>query len=72
MLAVTGYDNISLSSLGRISLTSVDSDSQDLGRGSARLLLHLMRNPEGKFARQIKILPRLIVRASSEVPPRSL
>ena len=67
--AVTGYDNISLSSLGRISLTSVDSDSQDLGRGSARLLLHLMRNPEGKFARQIKILPRLIVRASSEAPP---
>lgn len=63
--AVTGYDNISLSSLGRISLTSVDSDYQDLGRSSVRLLLQLMRNPEGKFARQMMISPRLVVRSSS-------
>ncbi|PQZ97594.1 LacI family transcriptional regulator [Arthrobacter sp. MYb224] len=63
--AVTGYDNISLSSLGRISLTSVDSDSQDIGRSSVRLLLQLMRNPDGKFARQLMIPPRLIVRSSS-------
>jgi len=63
--AVTGYDNISLSSLGRISLTSVDSDFQDLGRSGARLLLQMMRNPQGKFARQLTISPRLIVRASS-------
>lgn len=63
--AVTGYDNISLASLGRISLTSVDSDFQDLGRSGARLLLQLMRNPQGKFARQLSISPRLIVRASS-------
>lgn len=63
--AVTGYDNISLSSIGRISLTSVDSESQALGRDSARLLLQLMRNPEGKFARQQLISPHLVVRRSS-------
>ncbi|PQZ89760.1 LacI family DNA-binding transcriptional regulator [Arthrobacter sp. MYb222] len=65
--AVTGYDNISLSSLGRISLTSIGSDSEDLGRSSVRLLLQLMRNPEGKFARQLMIPPRLIVRSSSQL-----
>jgi len=64
--AVTGYDNISLSSLKRISLTSVDSDFQDMGRSSARLLLQLMRNPHGKFSRQLMISPRLIVRSSSQ------
>ncbi|WP_121867679.1 LacI family DNA-binding transcriptional regulator [Glutamicibacter nicotianae] len=63
--AVTGYDNISLSSLKRISLTSVDSDFQDLGRSSARLLLQLMRSPESKFARQLMVSPRLVVRDSS-------
>lgn len=63
--AVTGYDNIPLSSLNRISLTSVGCDYQDLGRSSARLLLSMIHTLEGKLLRQLTISPRLIVRSSS-------
>jgi len=65
--AVTGYDNISLTSLRRISLTSVDHDSLDLGRSSARLLLQVIGNPDGKYPRHMTIPPRLIVRESSKI-----
>ncbi|MFJ2620384.1 LacI family DNA-binding transcriptional regulator [Glutamicibacter sp. NPDC087344] len=63
--AVTGYDNIALCSLKRISLTSVDPDSKELGKRGAQLLLRMLRAPDGQFSRQIMVSPELIVRTSS-------
>lgn len=64
-VAVTGYDNIALSSMSRISLTSVDPDTDELGRCGARLLLRMLRAPDGQFSRRILVSPELVVRESS-------
>lgn len=63
--AVTGYDNIALSALSRISLTSVDPSSGELGRRGAQLLLRMLRAPHGKFSRRVLVPPELVVRGSS-------
>lgn len=65
--AVTGYDNIALSALARISLTSVDPACSELGSRGAQLLLRMLRAPNGKFSRQIQVSPELIVRESSRL-----
>lgn len=63
-LAVVGVDNISLSRLSRISLTSVDPQNQTIGRLSARAVFDILSDPD-EPARQHLIAPRLIVRGST-------
>lgn len=63
-LAVVGVDNIALSALSRISLTSVDPQNQTIGRLSARAVFDILANPD-QPATQHLITPRLIVRGST-------
>ena len=65
-MAVSGYDNIPVAAMGRISLTSVDSDNLAMGRQAARLLLRALA-PGGTSAsgRQVLVRPRLVVRSST-------
>ena len=65
-LTVTGYDNIHTSSIGRISLTTVDQSAHLTGSMSARLLLERI---SGR-ARPVHyvVAPRLVVRGTSAAP----
>jgi DNA-binding LacI/PurR family transcriptional regulator len=62
--AVAGFDNISLSALCRVPLTTVSQSASDMGRVAAETLMGIIRGTdEGPF-RQI-IEPRLVVREST-------
>lgn len=63
-LAVVGVDNISLSALKRISLTSVDPQNQMIGRLSARAVFDILADPD-EPAKQHLITPQLVVRHST-------
>jgi len=63
-LTVTGYDNIYVSSIGRISLTTVDQSGQLTGANSARLLLERI-NGRTQSAHYV-IAPQLIARDTSK------
>lgn len=63
-LAVVGFDNISLSDLERISLTSVDPQNQLIGRLSAQVVFDMLADPGGP-AREDLISPSLVVRRST-------
>ena len=63
-LAVVGVDNISLSALKRISLTSVDPQNQTIGRLSARAVFDMLADPE-EPVKQHLITPELVVRHST-------
>lgn len=69
-VAVTGYDNSSISQLRQVSLTSVDPDNASIGYQAARCILEL---EEAGATRGTEILvePSLVVRGSS-VPHRKL
>lgn len=60
-VAVTGYDNTYLASLGVIGLTSVDPGNREVGRRAAELLSGENRESEVR-----PIEPRLVIRASSK------
>jgi LacI family transcriptional regulator len=65
-LTVTGYDNISVSAIGRISLTTVDQSGQLTGATSARLLLERI---EGRTqSAHYVIAPQLVPRDTSGAP----
>jgi LacI family transcriptional regulator len=66
-LTVTGYDNIYVSTIGRVSLTTVDQSGRLTGAKSARMLLERL---EGR-TRPVHyvIVPRLVPRATSAPPP---
>lgn len=62
-LSVVGYDNIFASSIGRVSLTTVDQSGRQTGLASARLLLERI---EGRKEPKRFVVPtKLIVRATS-------
>jgi DNA-binding LacI/PurR family transcriptional regulator len=65
--AVAGFDNISLSALCRVPLTTVSQSVSGMGRIAAETLMGIMKGTaEGPF-RQI-IEPRLVVRESTHEP----
>ncbi|MEU9348552.1 LacI family DNA-binding transcriptional regulator [Streptomyces sp. NPDC048278] len=67
-LTVTGYDNITASAIGRVSLTTVDQSAHLTGQMSARLLLERL---EGRTQpAHYVVAPRLLVRGSSAAPAR--
>jgi len=65
-LTVAGYDNIYVSSIGRISLTTVDQSGHLTGANSARLLLERI---DGRTQPAHYVLaPRLVPRKTSAAP----
>lgn len=65
-LTVTGYDNIYVSTIGRISLTTVDQSGQLTGANSAKLLLERINGREQ--SKHYVVAPRLIARGTSGPP----
>ena len=65
-LTVTGYDNIYVSTIGRVSLTTVDQSGHLTGSRSARLLLERLEGRKQPI--QYVIAPRLVVRNTSGPP----
>lgn len=66
-LSVAGYDNIYVSSIGRVSLTTVDQSGQLTGSISTRLLLERI---EGRTqVVHYVVAPRLIPRATTTTAP---
>ena len=68
-LTVTGYDNIYVTTIGRISLTTIDQSGNLTGASSARLLLERLdgRTQPVNYV----VAPRLMARHTSAPPPRS-
>ncbi|MET9992717.1 LacI family DNA-binding transcriptional regulator [Streptomyces mutabilis] len=66
-LSVAGYDNIYASTIGRVSLTTIDQSAHLTGARSARLLLERIKGRTQPV--QYMIAPRLIAR-STTAPPR--
>jgi LacI family transcriptional regulator len=65
-LSVAGYDNIYASTIGRVSLTTVDQSAQLTGSIAARLVLERI---EGRTAPTHHVItPQLLVRATTAVP----
>ena len=67
-LTVTGYDNIHISRIGRVSLTTVDQSGRLTGSMSARLLLERINGRTQPV--HYVVAPRLIARGTSAAPPR--
>lgn len=65
-LAVAGYDNIFVSTIGRVALTTVDQSGRHTGSISARLLLERIDGRRRPV--HYVMAPRLIPRATSGVP----
>ena len=63
-LAVVGVDNIPLSALKRISLTSLDPQNQMIGQLSAQAVFDILADPN-EPAKQHLITPKLVVRHST-------
>jgi LacI family transcriptional regulator len=65
-LTVVGYDNIYLSTIKRVSLTTIDQSGQLTGAASARLLLERLggRTTPSHYV----VAPRLVVRGTSGSP----
>ncbi|VXB05118.1 LacI family transcriptional regulator [Arthrobacter sp. 9AX] len=63
-IAVTGYDNITLTAMPRLGLTTVDPDSSAIGIAGANTLLQRIHGEGNGFVHQ-PITPHLVVRRSS-------
>lgn len=63
-VAVTGYDNVAMSELKQIDLTTVDQDNAEMGLRTARRLLARLEQPGAPFVTDV-VRPRLVVRGSS-------
>lgn len=66
-VSVTGYDNIFVSSIGRVSLTTAGQSGHLTGSRSARLLLERMNGRTQPV--HYVIAPRLVARGTSGPPP---
>jgi LacI family transcriptional regulator len=66
-LTITGYDNIYVTTIGRISLTTVDQGGHLTGATSTRMLLERIEEGRNRPVHTV-IPPRLVVRATSGVP----
>lgn len=70
-VSLVGYDNIWVSAIKRISLTTVDQSSRVTGAASARLLLERMKGERSQPIRYT-VTPSLIVRGTTAPPPKRL
>jgi GntR family transcriptional regulator, arabinose operon transcriptional repressor len=72
-LSVVGFDNSDIARLEKVSLTSVDHPSLEIGQRAAAILIDKILHPEINFVTRTVISPRLIERASvrtlTPVPP---
>ncbi|WP_369046024.1 LacI family DNA-binding transcriptional regulator [Sinomonas sp. P10A9] len=66
-VAITGYDNISLGAMPRLSLTTVDPDSATIGLLGATSLLNRISGDGGDSFIHRPVTPRLVVRNSSRI-----
>jgi LacI family transcriptional regulator len=67
-LTVTGYDNVNASSIGRVSLTTVDQSGHLTGQMSTRLLLERVNGRTQPV--HYVVAPRLVPRGTSAAPAR--
>jgi DNA-binding LacI/PurR family transcriptional regulator len=67
-LSVVGYDDTVFARLRRVSLTTVDSLSSDVGREAAQVLVSRLAGDDGDPCRRL-LAPRLVVRSSTAAPP---
>ena len=63
-ISIVGYDNIPISAFLPTSLSTVDTQSKEVGMKAAELLIEKINNPETP-TRHITIMPKLITRESS-------
>ncbi|WP_337062894.1 LacI family DNA-binding transcriptional regulator [Kineococcus sp. G2] len=68
-VSVAGYDDTALAALRRISLTSVDNRSAEVGRRAADLLLERLADP-ARPPRTLLLPPRLVPRSTTAAPGR--
>jgi LacI family transcriptional regulator, galactose operon repressor len=66
-LTVVGYDNIYMSTINRVSLTTVDQSGHHTGEASVWLLLERINGRTEP--QQVVLTPELIVRGTSGPPP---
>lgn len=68
-VSVVGFDDIALSGLGRIALTTVAQPRDALARHAVEILLRRTSDGDGLPLQQVRLEPTLVVRGSTE-PPR--
>lgn len=66
-IAFVGCGNVRYSDFLRIPLSSIDQSTAELGKHAGKLALDLIGKPAAT-AKQIRVQPKLIVRASSGIP----
>jgi GntR family transcriptional regulator of arabinose operon len=78
-LSVVGFDNSNIAQLEKISLTSVDHPSFEIGEKAANILLDKIFHPEIRFVTHTIITPSLVERSSvrslvpaASIPPSTL
>jgi GntR family transcriptional regulator of arabinose operon len=78
-LSVVGFDNSNIAQLEKISLTSVDHPSFEIGEKAANILLDKIFHPEIRFVTHTIITPHLVERSSvrnlvpaAPIPPSTL
>lgn len=78
-LSVVGFDNSDIAQLEKVSLTSVDHPSFEIGEKAANILLDKILRPEIRFVTQTIITPSLVERSSvrvlepaAPIPPSTL
>lgn len=71
-MSVVGYDNLPISGLHRIALTTVDQPTDQMGREAVELLIERLdgERRDGR-PRHLVVPPRLVVRNSTGLPPKS-
>jgi LacI family transcriptional regulator len=63
-IAIVGCGNVAYADFLRIPLTSVDQQSEQIGKRAAKLALSVLENPPNRM-RQIVLAPKLVERASA-------
>lgn len=66
-LSVVGYDETVFARLRRVSLTTIDSRSADVGREAAQVLVSRLAGDDGDPRGRL-LVPRLVVRSSTAAP----
>ncbi len=76
---MVGFDNSDIAQLEKISLTSVDHPSFEIGEKAANILLDKILHPEIRFVTHTIITPSLVERSSvrslipaAPIPPSTL
>lgn len=68
-ISIVGYDNTHLAAIRHIALTSVDQPRRDMGRVAAERLSARIEDPL-RIARQMLVVPHLVVRSTTGPAPR--